>query len=621
MASRGADVPLYAPSSSEAAPEMASAIALRTAVAPMSSRVVRFAVAWHAPELVVDKAKDNRTYCDSTAADYGRFHHNFFGDDFGALLSYAASARARIEAGTLEWIAPILRADSALPDWLKFKLVNSAYTLFTNGILTRGGDFSALEGGMGGLGGTMDQRITAHPFYQKFFPTLDNAELAQYAASAIAASGKDGDGSQIMHFDTLIYAGVVGREAGSNMFRDWKLDTCGGWIWQVAKTMEQSANLTDAKRWWSGGGNASAGYPGLVPAVVAFMQSQIQSTQYAIPTGPNTFDDFWHPPLDAYAGSTYPLFLDSARRIAAALGNASAASALEALIAEASSDFDRAMFNGDFFAYGCELNGTGRLDSVMFSGQLAGQFMARLSQWSDVVSNWSHVVSAVKAQLTTNVNESVDYYAPKVWNLQTHSAMVDPHDAQSVSSCWPFYLEDYVAMTAITAGFLSDGLDVMKHIQLVNARQGYTWRQNLWSPSGYSTYVAAPVTWFITDILASSGLNLNTQTLYLSPAVDCASSASASVASFPIYFPTLWAIATADCSSKALHFAVSKTFGAVSSIKTIVAHPIGAAVPRDAAEERVVALSAPFALAAGATLDLSAHWSTLIDPTVLPSVL
>ena len=211
--------------------------------------------------------------------------------------------------------------------------------MYTNGILTRGGDFSALEGGMGGLGGTMDQRITAHPFYQKFFPTLDNTELAQYAESAIAVSGADGEGSQIMHFDTLIYGGVVGTEAGSNMFRDWKLDTCGGWMWQVAKTMEQSANLTDAKRWWSGGGNASAGYPGLVPAVVAFMRSQIQSTQYAIPTGPNTFDDFWHPPLDAYAGSTYPLFLDSARRIAAAVGNTSAASALNALIAEASIDF------------------------------------------------------------------------------------------------------------------------------------------------------------------------------------------------------------------------------------------------------------------------------------------
>ena len=58
VASRSADVPLYVPSSSATAPEMASAVALRTTVAPMSSRVVRFAVAWHAPELVVDKVRD-----------------------------------------------------------------------------------------------------------------------------------------------------------------------------------------------------------------------------------------------------------------------------------------------------------------------------------------------------------------------------------------------------------------------------------------------------------------------------------------------------------------------------------------------------------------------------------
>ena len=295
------DVPLFVPpmSSTAAALEAASAVALRTVVPPMSSRIVRFAVAWHAPELIIDKTKDNRTRCAGAGADFGRFHHNFFSDDFGALLSYAASSRERIEAGTVEWMQPILRADSALPDWLKFKLINSAYTMFTNGILTRGGDFSALEGGMGGLGGTMDQRITAHPFYQKFFPALDNVELDQYGVSAIAVSGSDGDGSQIMHFDVDLYAGVVGTEPGSSMFRDWKLDTCGGWIWQIAKTMEQTANLTAAKRWWSSGGNASAGYAGLIPAVIAFMSSQVQSSDYVIPTGPNTFDDFWHPPLDS----------------------------------------------------------------------------------------------------------------------------------------------------------------------------------------------------------------------------------------------------------------------------------------------------------------------------------
>jgi len=188
-----------------------------------------------------------------------------------------------------------------------------------------------------------------------------------------------------------------------------------------------------------------------------------------------------------YAGSTYPLFLDSARRIAQTLGDSTAASALDKLVTQSSKDFERAMFNGNFFSYGCALNGSARLDSTMFSGQLAGQFMARVSQWPDIVSNWSHIVSAMKAQLVTNVNGSEDFYAPKVWDMTTKAAMVDPHNSESISTCWPFYLEDYVAMNAIAAGFLADGLDVMKHIQLVNARKGLTWRQNLWSPNGDTT--------------------------------------------------------------------------------------------------------------------------------------
>lgn len=40
-----------------------------------------------------------------------------------------------------------------MPSFLQFKLINSAYTIVTNALLNKGGHFSAMEGGMGGLAG------------------------------------------------------------------------------------------------------------------------------------------------------------------------------------------------------------------------------------------------------------------------------------------------------------------------------------------------------------------------------------------------------------------------------------------------------------------------------------
>lgn len=91
------------------------------------------------------------------------------------MVGYVAANRQRIIQQTLEWQKPIL--ESTLPDWYKFKLINSGYVIYTNMVLTKGGDVMVNEGAMGGFGGTMDQRLSAHPFYQKFFTQLDRSEM------------------------------------------------------------------------------------------------------------------------------------------------------------------------------------------------------------------------------------------------------------------------------------------------------------------------------------------------------------------------------------------------------------------------------------------------------------
>ena len=92
---------------------------------------------------------------------------------------------------------------------------------------------------------------------------------------------------------------------------------------------------------------------------------------------------------------------------------------------------------------------------------------------------------------------------------ELHSRGRDPGETHSVlrhSSLWP-HLASAVSIshpclspsTAVhlpghtQAGYLDDGMDVIRHIGLVNLRLGLGWAQNLWNP-GFLTYVTAPVT-------------------------------------------------------------------------------------------------------------------------------
>ena len=174
--------PLYiAPSG----PEAASAVALRTPLAPGASRTIRFVVVWHAQEVSAAGRTDNRTVCGTT--DHNRMYHNRFAGPKGleSLVSYATApaVRSALRAGTIEWHLPVLT--STMPSFLQFKLINSAYTMYTNALLNQAGHFSAMEGGMGGLAGTQDQRIAAHLFYFKFFTSQDTLELAQFGAAQV----------------------------------------------------------------------------------------------------------------------------------------------------------------------------------------------------------------------------------------------------------------------------------------------------------------------------------------------------------------------------------------------------------------------------------------------------
>jgi len=540
----------------------ASIVAIKAHIAGGGKHTFRFLVTWSIPPMPHASVQFG-------TSDYGRYFQNYF-PDFQSLIHYEIAERARILEETSAWQRPIL--DSTLPDWLKFKLINSAYTMYTNTMLNKSGDFSAMEGGMGGLSGTMDQRLAAHPFYQKFFTQLDRAELQQFANT------QDADGG-ILHFDGSYFVGLADDHGHTPVPHEKMIDNTGAWVIQLAKDYQQTGDDSFIRK--------NADY---IRRGFAYMKAQIRDESF-IPVGGQTYDDFPHPDISVYTATVYLAALRAGVVLGNALGDTALAHASEAQFQKTQAGLMHALWNGRFFAYGTDIGGA-RRDDRLFSGQLAGEFVSRYAGWGDVLP-FQEAKSSVDEQLHTSVIGTPDFYAPKVWDLEMQRGVDMPG-----SRTWPFYLESYTAMAAIQLGYVADGLDIMRHIQLVHLRNGWTWSQNLWNPAEL-TYVAAPVTWFAPEVLSNASLDLSQNRLTLGPVLLPGQTRTV----IPLFFPRFWAsLEYSPSESKAL-LHITRTFDEKPIVlKELVIEQIG----KPASEATAVEIP-PFTVRAGTTLDISNH--------------
>lgn len=153
------------------------------------------------------------------------------------------------------------------------------------------------------------------------------------------------------------------------------------------------------------------------------------------------------------------------------------------------------------------------------------------------------------------------------------------------------------------AGYYEDAMEIMRHIQLVHLRQGWTWCQNLWNPAELS-YMTAPVTWFSTDLLAGSGLNVPEKEFRLAPVVT-----GKEKTVLPVFFPGFWGKVTADPKKQTLVFEVTRTFGdspvTISRISSEdYGQPYGNRIVTDIPET---------VLKEGTVIDLSAHYREIVQ--------
>ena len=553
----------------------ASVLAVKTQLKAGQKKTIRFMLAWYAPELQIDAAALPIGSYWPCGADYNKYYHNYF-NSMNSMVSYAVSNRARIARQTTEWQIPVL--ESSLPDWYKFKLINSGYVIYTNMVLTKGGDVMVNEGAMGGFAGTMDQRLSSHPFYQKFFTQLDRSEMD------IFADAMDPEG-YILHFIGHYYVGMgtVGGRVPTE--KGWMLDNASGWIIQLVKDYEQTGDTEYLKAHLTG-----------LKRAMKFLYSRMPQGS-TIPVGPTTYDDFTHPPLYSYYAGVWLTTLRAYEAIGKAIGDESIVKQAQQQFATSQKEALEKLWNGRFFAYGCEPDGSKRLDNVLFTGQLAGQFLSRYCGWGDVYP-MDIVKASMISQCKISLSKSPDYYANKVWDINLNRG-IDNRGSQ----CWPFYLESYTALAGIQAGFYEDAMDIMKHIQLVHLRKGWTWTQNLWNPSDI-TYMTAPVTWFSTDVLAGAGVNIPRKELRLAPVV-----ADDKVISIPLFYPNFWGVVTADPQKKSITFKITKKYGKERiSFNKVISEPAGLST----SEKREIEIK-EFVVEEGKTLDLSPYWDRIID--------
>ncbi|ADV84964.1 GH116 family glycosyl-hydrolase [Terriglobus saanensis] len=539
----------------------ASVVAIKAHIAGGGKQTFRFLITWSIPTLPHASVQFG-------TSDYGRYFQNYF-PDFQSLIHYEFSERARILRETLSWQKPIL--DSTLPDWLKFKLINSGYTIYTNTMLNKSGDFSVMEGGMGGLAGTMDQRLVAHPFYQKFFTQLDRAELQRFADT------QDTDGG-ILHFDGSYFVGLADDHGHTPVPHEKMIDNTGAWVIQLAKDYQQTGDDTFIKK------NADHIRRGF-----AYMKAQIRDDSF-IPVGGQTYDDFPHPEISVYTGTVYLAALRAGVVLGDALGDTQMSHEAETQFKQTQAGLIHALWNGRFFAYGTDIGGAHRRDDRLFSGQLAGQFLSRYAGWGDVLPH-DQAKSAIYEQLHTSVLGTPDFYAPKVWDLEMQRGVDMPG-----SRSWPFYLESYTAMTAIQLGYVADGLGMMRHIQLVHLRNGWTWSQNLWNPAEL-TYVAAPVTWFAPEVLSNASLDLSHHGLTLGPVLLPGQTHTV----VPLFFPRFWASLEYSPAESKVLLHITRTFDDRPIVlKELIIEPMGTPFGKATTVQ-----IPPFAVTAGRTLDLS----------------
>jgi uncharacterized protein (DUF608 family) len=424
-----------------------------------------------------------------------------------------------------EWMrrsreVPDLINKSNLPPWLKQQLINSAFTMFSNTVFTKDGRFATQESpvSMKGALSTSDQRLAAHAYLTMFFPELDKRELNLFArCQDLVEPVADG---RIPHFTGNINE-IIGNPNVTSGVRDWPDLSCS-YVMQVLKFYRWTGDHSFLQEHWQH---------------VKRAMDWLESADFdgdAIPEGGSSFD--YEPSgfgSSSYTAICYLGALKAAEEMARVVGDSVKQKQFRNRFHAVQESAMKSLWNGKYFIKRYDPR-TGKKNTDCFIAQLAGDWMSQLSGLGATIPDDMRL-TAVSEIIRRNVHYPSFALPPME---------VSEDGTSATKSCYILQQEPYVAMEAIYAGFVDEGLALMKRIHDNTWSTNHNpWNECLWVDArtgmrkGLVSYMTSPACWHILNALSGATLNLPDETLYLAPRLP----SNMKELHIPLFFPTFWA--------------------------------------------------------------------------------
>jgi uncharacterized protein (DUF608 family) len=449
----------------------------------------------------------------------GHVYERWFADS-DAVAAHVLDERERSSRRRASFLAssPTRR----FPAWLVRAIVNSIDSTLCNTIVPATGALHTLEGmdwgwPMGALTGTMDQRLSSHPYGSVFFPDLDLRELDEFRRLADARGAiPHGNGNADLALgSTDVPYGWPLVVKDFLPAKEWT-DLTMSFVLQVAKHWRTTGRADVIERFW--------------PALVAGMEHLDRLAPDGVPEGGTTYDIWDFPGTFVYSATLYLAALATMIAVATRIDPARVP-AYRARSARCAARLDALWNPRGYFQT------TATQDSI-FTSALAGDWAARYAGLDPVVDParaTSHLRHAHRVLVEAPLRAAAERWVPMPraearfdGTPVVHRLAAGLPEGEDLTYVWQVL--SYHAMEAIYLGEVEAGLATMRMIYDRIWQAGNAWSAGL-QGNADSVYMTHPVAWAALDALTGAALDVPGRTLFLSPRTDRC----------PFFFAPFWA--------------------------------------------------------------------------------
>lgn len=411
------------------------------------------------------------------------------------ILFYALNNKDRFFKELLSHQNLIL--NSNLPYPLKLMIINDAFPIYTNTILSTNDEFSVLESliDMWGSLGTMDQRLASHAYILQMFPDLDKMEMMLFAKC------QQGDG-RITHFCGNIYQ-AIGKPEIPYGITDWP-DLSASFILQALKYYK-----------WT---NDKEFFYGVNKNVMDALNWLISADKDGdkIAEGGSSFD-YESMPKGAFS---YTALLQAAafqagREWGIYSKNSQLTSRMVNAHAETVKSSIKLLWNGKYFIKWSSSDGKEK-KTTSFVSTLAG--------------DWAEKITGLKSSFPNEIinkelNSLVELHFKKFYPVPPMEVTDEPKPVVT-NDCFILQHIPYFGCEAISRGMINEGLGMFYRLfeitYLINKDPWHKYLnvkldgRNFWGRS----YMTAHASWHLFNALSGISLDLPNNMIFVSPKVD-----------------------------------------------------------------------------------------------------